>query len=86
MREKDGKPVTLRPMGNKEGLEAEPEMIELKEMVQTGEVDRDRAVSYLDAEVESHIPTGGREGGSGLFSEPSVRVYSLKPYRHQKPS
>jgi hypothetical protein len=53
MNEKDGKLVTLRPKGNKEGLKAEPEMIELRAMVQTGQLEQSRTVSYLNAEAEA---------------------------------
>jgi hypothetical protein len=66
MDEKNGKLVTLRPKGNKEGLEAEPEMIGLKGMVQTGQVDWDRTVFYLDANAEADEKGDPRSNGRGV--------------------
>jgi|WetSurMetagenome_2_1015567.scaffolds.fasta_scaffold525151_2 hypothetical protein len=53
MNHNDENLVTLRTKGNKEGLETEPEMIELVGMVQSGQLDRNRAASYLNAETEA---------------------------------
>jgi hypothetical protein len=87
MSEKDGRLVTLRTKGNKEGLEGEPEMIELRGMVQSGQLDRNRVVSYLKLEREANEkwdPSAGGGRGWGLFFQDAKSLKSSIQNRNQK--
>ena len=62
MNKEDDKVVTLRPKGNSKDINQEPEMVELKRMIQDGELDRDRALDHLR---EGQRESKGPESRSG---------------------
>lgn len=88
MSEKNGKFVTLRTKGNKEGLEAEPEMIELLGMVQSGQLDRNRIVSYMNPEGEPYEKGDPKlcPMGWGLFCRFEKMLIPKIQYEIKKPS
>ena len=52
MSKKKDKVVTLRPKGNRKDISKEPEMKELKRMMQDGELDQDRTFEHIKGEIE----------------------------------
>jgi hypothetical protein len=47
MGKENDKVVTLRSKGNKKDISKEPEMKELKRLIQTGELDQERTIDHL---------------------------------------
>jgi len=62
MDEERGKTVTLRPKRDKKNISTEPEMKELKRMIQVGELDLDRTVEHLKREDnKQYDPSHGKD-------------------------
>ncbi len=51
MTKKQDKSVTHRAKSDKRDISEEPEMIELQRMIRDGELDKDRAVEYIEKEL-----------------------------------
>ena len=64
--------VTLRPMRNKKSLAAEPEMKELKGLIDTGRLRPDKLKAYIGTEIERE------EGMPRTTKDPRLRQLTVR--------